>query len=189
MRILFAALMCMVFGASECLGLSGGPIYPGASAVVGTYAGVLQPTEATDACGANSLGVFSIGVLKTGIASGTFVMFSQGRVFSGTVRGTADSGRSTLKGVLEATFDFTVTDPNVSPPTTTDVTAQANGTLDTKITDSRDSSFSASRLNGNARLDISQGRVNFDNSPLVSCSMELGVIGFKQSSAEPASST
>ncbi len=195
MRILFAALMCIVFGASECLALSGGPVYPGASTVVGTYAGVLQPTQATDACGANSLGVFSIGVPKTGIASGAFVMFSQGRVFSGTVRGTADSGRSTLKGILEATFNFTVTRTFFNPvtgettTTTTEVTAQANGNLDTKITDSRDSSFSATRLNGDARLDISQGRVNNDNSPSVSCSMDLGVIGFKQSDAEPASST
>jgi len=139
--------------------------------------------------------VFSIGVPKTGIAAGAFVMFSQGRVFSGTVRGTADSGRSTLKGILEATFNFTVTRTFFNPvtgettTTTTEVTAQANGNLDTKITDSRDSSFSATRLNGDARLDISQGRVNNDNSPSVSCSMDLGVIGFKQSDAEPASST
>ena len=195
MRSLFAALMCLVFSASQCLALSGGPIYPGASTVVGTYAGVLQPTEATDASGMNSLGVFSIGVPKTGIASGAFVMFSQGRVFSGTVQGTADAGRATLKGILEATFNFTVTRTFFNPvtgettTTTTEVTAQADGTLDTKITDSRDSSFSATRLNGDARLDISQGRVNDDNSPSVSCSMDLGVIGFKQSSAEPASST
>jgi hypothetical protein len=128
-------------------------------------------------CAANSQGIFSVTVPDSGVSSGTFVMFSQGRVFSGTIQGTADSGRQTMAGVLHATFDFTVTDPNTTPPTTTSVTAEANGNLNAKITQR---SSKGIRLAGTSSLDISEGMVNPDFTPLVDCHMSLSVSGFKQ---------
>src|SRR5947209_18393795 len=121
MKVLLAALMCLVFMITQSFAISGGPPYPGSTNVVGVYAGVMKPkkvptTCATDpttcpdnppGCSANSLGVFSVGVPNSGLATGTFVMFSQGRVFSGTVQGTADPGKATLKAVLSASFNFT----------------------------------------------------------------------------------
>src|SRR5207249_3303130 len=78
-----------------------------------------------DSCTENSEGIFSITVPSSGTSTGTFVMFSQGRVFSGNIQGTADAGTQKMSGVLHATYDFTVTDNNKTPPTTTDVTAEA----------------------------------------------------------------
>ena len=189
MKILSASLMCLVLGTANCLALKGGPVYPGSTAsIVGTFAGVMQSSTSAEPCGANSLGVFSVGVPRSGIASGTFVMFSQGRVFTGTVRGTADPGRSTLKAVLSATFDFTATfiNPVTGALTSTDVTASANGTLDTSITGAAASAGTAStRLQGDANLDISHGELNPDLTPVVVCPIELTVFGFKQSNTAP----
>jgi hypothetical protein len=195
MKILLACLMCLVLGASECFAIDGGPVYPASTNVVGTYAGVMSKVLADNpvACGSNSLGVFSVGVPKTGISNGTFVMFSQGRTFSGTIQGVADPGRSTLKGVLSATFNFTVTQTVVNPvtgvptTTTTPVTASANGSLKTHITNSSDPSLgvSATRLQGTADVFVDMGQLNPDLTPVVTCFMTLRVKGFKQSNDAP----
>jgi hypothetical protein len=140
-------------------------------------------------CSLNSLGVFSVGVPSTGISSGTFVMFSQGRVFSGTIRGTADPGTAMLTGVLNATFDFTVTNNNRNPPTTESFTASANGNLKTKISNAQTTlGVAATRLAGTATLGIDLGFVNPDNTPLLTCQTSFKVVGFKQSNTAPTSS-
>ena len=179
MKIVLTCLMCFVLGASESFAIDGGPVYPGGTNVVGTYAGVIDRvvTDSPLDCGANSIGVFSVGVPKTGISSGTFVMFSQGRTFTGTIQGVADPGKSTLKGVLSATFNFTVTQTIINPvtgvptTTTTDVTAGANGSLKTQIASGVDLTFgvTATRLRGTATLSIDMGQLNADLTPLVVC--------------------
>jgi len=226
MKIVLGCLMCLTLPLSEGLAISGGPVYPGATDVVGTYAGVIKPgcmaceggkqkivkcknfadylaahpdasacSDDPAGCSQNSLGVFSISVPKGGISTGTFVMFSQGRVFNGTINGTADPGRAKLKGVLSATFNFTLNtesrDSDGNPVILSEqVTAMANGNLNTNIADvSSDAALgaSATRLSGTATLDISQGFVNGDLSPLVSCEMALRVNGFKQSTSASTS--
>jgi hypothetical protein len=192
MKIVLACLMCLVLGASESFAIDGGPVYPGGTNVVGTYAGVIDRvvTDSPLDCGANSIGVFSVGVPKTGISSGTFVMFSQGRTFTGTIQGVADPGKSTLKGVLNASFNFTVTQTNpvTGEPTTTDVTASANGSLKTQIASGADLTFgvTATRLRGTAALNIDQGEVNpVTLLPVITCEVTLRVRGFKQSNDAP----
>lgn len=59
-------------------------------------------------CATNSLGIFSLVVPTSGLATGTFIMFAQGRVFTGTVRAAADGEKGRIRGILDATFDFTV---------------------------------------------------------------------------------
>lgn len=189
MKPLLASLLCLVFTASQCFALKGGPPYPGNRvSVVGTYAGVIRPTVATDPCGRNSIAVFSVGVPQSGVSSGTFVTFSQGRVFSGTVRGTADPGLATLKGVLNATFTYTMPsiDPITGRPTTIDVIASANGNFDSRITTTSTSFGPAStRLRGGAHIEVSHGQLDPELKPRVTCAMDLDVIGFKQSSSAP----
>ncbi len=108
-------------------------------------------------------------------------MFAEGNVFSGSVRGTADPGNSTLKGVLDATFDFTVVDIN-DPTKTVDLTATANGSLETRITNApRAFSIASTRLQGDATLNISEGRVDRVTLKPIGCCLGLMVIGFKQS--------
>jgi hypothetical protein len=215
------ALIAVLFGAVAAYGIDGGPPYPAGTNVVGTYAGVLTPKaspcpqssvspappcERTIAsCAANSIGVFAIGVPQNSLGTGSFVMFAQGRVFSGTIQGVADPGKATLKGVLTARYDFTVTgtptpcpcdaggssSPCPSPvasctPSSSSqhITALANGKLNTRITTSSSGIFttSATRLTGNATLDISNGTVSgttFEQN--VDCEIFLKVSGFKQS--------
>jgi hypothetical protein len=200
MKILLACLMCLVLGASECFAISGGPVFGSGINVVGTYAGVIKarradappsdqfPPDSPPSCSLNSLGVFSVGVPSSGISSGTFVMFSQGRVFTGTIRGMADPGQAKLTGVLNATFDFTVTNPNTNPPTTTMVTASANGNLKTKISNvSSQAGITGVRLAGTATLGIDQGHVDLGLEPIITCQMTLKVVGFKQSNTATSS--
>jgi hypothetical protein len=218
MKALLGALMCLVFTMTQAFAISGGPPYPGGTNVVGVYAGVMKPKppatcpgdpatclDNPPGCSLNSLGVFSVGVADSGLATGSFVMFAQGRVFTGSIQGTADPGKdpnkATLKAVLSASFNFTVTEttpcPTASPlPACTpsssshQVTATANGSLDTHIKNvSSQTSFGASsvRLVGSATIEISQGTVDRDTlAPIISCEMPLKVGGFKQTSTAPS---
>lgn len=213
--------MCLVFTATQSFAISGGPPYPGSTNVVGVYAGVMKPRkvpttcpvdpstcpDSPPGCSANSLGVFSIGAAESGLATGTFVMFSQGRTFNGTIQGTADPGKDSnsarINAVLSATFNFTLTEttpcpiptpaPACTPSTTTqEVTASANGNLDAHIKSQSRSVFGATsvRLVGSATIDISQGQVDPGSlEPIITCHMMLKVTGFKQTDTAPTSST
>jgi hypothetical protein len=190
------------------IGISGGPVYPLGTNVVGTYAGAMVPSCVAapvggcngveqvqvrckkldnylnnnpgftacelDSCTANSQGIFSITVPDSGTSTGAFVMFSQGRVFSGNIQGTADPGKQKMSGVLHATYNFTVHEDTGD----VDVTAEANGSLNAKIT--RSASIGI-RLSGFAQIDLSQGMVTGnDFLPVVTCHIPLTVGGFKQ---------
>jgi hypothetical protein len=205
------------FAVTAAYAIKGGPQYPAGTDVVGTYAGVLTPkaSPCPDAsvsptpvcsptiadCAANSLGVFSVSAPQNGLASGTFVMFAQGRVFTGTIQGVADPEKATLKGVLSARYDFTVTFPptpcpSVSPEVSCtpssfseQITALANGSLKTRITTSTAGAASAAtRLKGTATLDISNGTVSAVTfEQITDCEIFLKVTGFKQSSSASTS--
>ena len=214
-------LVALLSLATIAYGISGGP-FPAGKSVVGTYAGVLTPkaspcpsaspspapacSPTIAPCAANSLGVFSISAPQTGLASGTFVMFAQGRVFSGTIRGTADPQKSTLKGILSARYDFTVSatpcpcgfggagSPCPSPtPACTEmaqnITALANGSLNADIvTRTNVFTVTATRLRGTATLDISNGTVDpFTFQQNVDCEMFMKVSGFRQSTTASTS--
>ena len=173
---------------------NGGPAYPGTTAnFAGVYAGVLMPTSPGDKhCASNSLGIFSLVVPQSGLSSGDFVMFAQGRVFTGTVQAVADPEKATMNGILDASFDFTVHincgDPGCPALDCVDgcdvtVTTSAKGKFDTDITSSSSISLGVgSRLNGSAVLSINQGQVDAETFvPIASCKMQLSLDGFKQS--------
>lgn len=220
MKVLLAALMCLVITLTQAFAISGGPPYPGSTNVVGVYAGVMKPKKVPatcpvdpstcpddpPGCSANSLGVFSLGVPSSGLATGTFVMFSQGRTFNGTIQGTADPGKDAnsarINAVLSASFNFTLTEitpcpiptpsPNCTPSATTqEVTASANGSLAAHIKSlSSRNAFGATsvRLVGSATIDISQGQVSAATlEPIITCHMMLKVTGFKQTDTAPTS--
>lgn len=218
MRTLLGCLMCLLLTVAQTCAISGGPPYPGSANVVGVYAGVMKrPVGATSVsgcstyssdCAANSLGVFSVGVPESGLATGAFVMFSQGRVFTGSIQGTADPGKdpnsARISAVLSASFNFTVTEttpcPTASPipactPSSSShiVTASANGSLDARIKSQLSRTLlgaTSVRLVGSATIDISQGEVDPDTlGPCITCHMTLTVRGFKQTDTAPTSST
>jgi hypothetical protein len=194
MRILFALLMCLVFGTAQCFAIKGGPPYPATKNLVGTYAGVLQGVfDPTTPSSSNSIGVFSVGVPTTGIASGPFVMFSRGRVFSGTIQGTADPTKASIQGVMDATYNFnlsrTVTSSTgATTIVTIPITATANGPLEAAVGSFKSAktlSTSSTIIQGTATLNIAEGQVNASNDPIIVSILSLTVSGFKQSDTAP----
>ena len=199
MKAVLGCLLCLLLTTAQTFALKGGPVYPAGTNIVGTYAGVLQPTfcprpnpaECGDA--QNSIGIFSLGVPSTGNASGNFVMFSRGRVFTGTAQAFGDPQKATLKGIVSATYNYslyvpvTETDENGTTTTrfeTLDVTATAAGPLSAKIANSKSSSFglSTTLLRGEATLNITGG-VNATGEPVVTATLGLTVTGVKQSNS------
>ncbi|CAN5591898.1 hypothetical protein BH20VER1_BH20VER1_03170 [soil metagenome] len=220
MKALLGCLLCLVFTSAQCFALKGGPPYPAGTNVVGTYAGVLEPRfDPTDPFSSNSLGVFSLSVPGTGLATGTFVMFSRGMVFRGTIEGLGDPTRGSVTGVLDAAFTITNRSTTdifgfVFPSSTTSVTARAQGNLNATVSATRSGlATAATLLKGTANLFISQTNTpgaspSPGTSPVptpiptptppgggsggtggVTAAFTLDVMGFKQSNTATAAGT
>jgi hypothetical protein len=205
MKAILGSLLFLVLFAAECFALKGGPPYPGSTNVVGSYAGVLQPAfDPTDPFSANSLGIFTLGIPSTGTSTGNFIMFTRGRVFSGTIQGVTDPNKATVNALLNATFTCTLTEVGRNPdgsiqtdPITGEpviimvtVTATVNGPLTAKVTTPRSSlSVSSALLKGSAVAFISNGGVQGNGDPTIDGTLSLGVSGFKQSDADPGAGT
>lgn len=206
MRFVLSFLLCVVFLQSQLFALSGGPIYSTATSVVGTYSGVMVPGQnpAAPLGGGggitNALALFTLGVPDTGLASGTFLIFALGRIFTGTITAFADPEEETMQGLLESSFSFTysekvandiVLDPG--PPAVTGtqfviltqeivVTGDGNFNVDVKLIKNR--SFSGgfvTRLQGTAAIDF------VSNNALIfpTVSLSFVVSGIRQSTAAP----
>jgi hypothetical protein len=192
MKAILGSLLCLVLFAAECFAIKGGPPYPSSTNIVGTYAGVLQPTfDPTDPFSANSLGVFSLGVPSTGASTGNFLMFTRGRVFGGTIQGVTDPNKATISALISATFTYTL---NFTDSTgtlqTIDVTASVTGPLAAKVTPTRSPfAVSSALLQGSAVAYISNGGVQDNGDPTIDVTLSLQVAGFKQSSVDPGAGT
>jgi hypothetical protein len=113
MQRVLSLLVAYVFLQTQVWALSGGPVFAGAQqSLTGTYAGVIIPSlegaESLDAdvdpatlFGANSLGVFTIGVPNIGLAEGAVVLFFEGSFFTGGLIGVADPDKRKLFGVAQ----------------------------------------------------------------------------------------
>lgn len=116
---------------------------------------VTTPTATPTSTASSSIGLFDLGVTSTtGLATGTFLLFSDGRVFTGTISGAVDPGTGSLRGILQASFNFNVSSANTAGVVTTiAVTASALGRLDASIsgatTSTSNTSGSAGSVGGN----------------------------------------
>jgi hypothetical protein len=152
--------------------------------------GVFDPTKPSSS---NSIGVYSLGIPTTGNATGPFVMFARGRVFSGTIQATADPTKATIQGVLSATFNYNlsvvVTDSLGSHIDTVPITATANGPLTSTVSSAKSKNLGTSStiMRGTASLSISQGEVAANGDPVVVDILSLTVSGYKQSDTAPTS--
>jgi hypothetical protein len=118
-------------------------------------------------------------------------------VFSGTIQANADPVKAAIQGVLDASFNYTLSQTVVNPNTgattviTRPVTASANGPLNATVAPSKSSrSFSAATtiLQGLATLNISEGQVAANGDPIIVSIISLSVSGFKQSDTAPTTS-
>ena len=192
MKAILGSLLCLVLFAAECFAIKGGPPYPTSTNIIGTYAGVLQPAfDPTDPFSANSLGVFTLGIPSTGASTGTFVMFTRGRVFGGTIQGVGDVTKATVSALLDASFNYTLSFlDDFGVLQSIEVTASVNGPLNAKVVPTRSPfAVSSAKIKGDATVFISNGGVNGDGDPIIDGTLSLDVMGFKQSNAEPASGT
>jgi hypothetical protein len=129
MKKLLSLLLAYVFLQTESWALSGGPVFSGSQqSLVGTYAGALLPSGGFDAdattstgttttcasASANGLGLFTLSVPDTGLGTGDFVYFSEGRTFTGTITGLADPEKSQLIGLLKGQFDVITGSTNIN---------------------------------------------------------------------------
>ncbi len=217
MRILLAVLMCLLLGTAECWALKGGPEYKAGATITGTYAGVLEPRfDPTDPFSSNSLGIFSLSVPATGLASGSFVMFVRGTVFKGTIQGLGDPNKGSVTAILDASFAVTSNSSTISDSfgfvftsSTNIVTARAQGNLNAKVSATRTGlATSATLIKGTANLFVSQttsstatptptatatatpsgGSGGTAGGGGVSAAFTLDVVGFKQSTTAVAAS-
>jgi hypothetical protein len=117
-------------------------------------------------------------------------MFSRGRVFSGSISANGDPNDSSLRGVLNARFNYSLYVPSgTGGIDTIAVTATAAGPIRANIVPPRRSGFgtTATRVTGEATLSISGGFVNGSGDPVVTSTLELAVSGFKQSATATTS--
>ena len=209
MKKILSFLLTIVFLQAQVFAMSGGPNLGGAKGenIVGTYSGTLTPDAiASSVLGPNgeqipSLGIFSIKVPVTGYATGVFTMFSEGQVFGGTISAVGDALKGTLSGLLQATYDVTITasilDTIFGPVvSSTGVTYTVNGTLKAEVSTAQGQSTSTSAtgnsfqlVTGQAILVVSQGQVNAQNQPIITSLQTYTVDGVKQSSALDAATT
>ena len=211
MKSVFPLLLCYVFMTAQTYAISGGPVFGGGNVTTtGIYSGVIQGTEESDTptgtteppipgdpvpndptggtggTPSNALGLFTLNVPTTLLAAGTFILFADGEIFTGTINASVDPDNGQLKGLLEGTFDLNITTFNATgDPTTTAVTASAVGRINARVTASNSfSATSLARLAGTANLDVSFGLIDVNTlMPIVARSITFTVTGFKQSAA------
>lgn len=121
MKKVLSLLVAFVFLQTQSWAHSGGPDYGGAGVTLtGVYAGVLIPDQRAVALAAAapvanqtaaSIGLFSLGVPATGLATGACVIFINGDPFSGTITGVADPGKGTVVAIIDTISNFTVFNP------------------------------------------------------------------------------
>ncbi len=144
MKRILSFLLCIILLKAQAFALRGGP--PGADSgtiLVGTYSGTLIPTDANQGTDVldpvtgektgsiNSVGLFSVAMPTSGPGTGSFLIFTEGISFSGTITAVGDSAAGTITGIIEATYDYVdfVRDDQGNPTTST--TTDANGNVTT----------------------------------------------------------
>lgn len=209
MKKIFSLLLAFVFLQSQTWALSGGPNYfsSGGFSLTGVYAGVLTPSiPATAGASASSIGLFSIAVPDTGLATGSLVVFVDGTSYVGTVTGVADPREGTLTGVIDAASTYTIstiiqtgTTATGQPIfTTIDTNIFAQGNLQAEVTqdssgvnqfnNSSTPALGSTRLEGTAILDLFN-QLDNDGSPIIDQTVTFEVDGYRQSETVTTAAT
>ncbi|GEM_PF-1984425 len=161
--IVFLHAETRCFAADNEIAANGGPNYGSAGNFVGTYTGVLIATAESDSSETqtvtthtdpvtgvettntivtnnpattvtpNALGLFSLGIVDTGLSSGVFLMFAAGQAFTGHIVGTVIPQQQQFDGVLGASFtpdnqSFSVLDSSGSTAATVTSSGVAQAT-------------------------------------------------------------
>lgn len=194
MKRVLSLLLALAFLRAETYAISGGPDFGGTIDIVGTYSGVLvqQLTpELIESGESGSMALFTMGIPESGLATGRTLVFSAGRVYSGTITGVGavtSSDQASFKGIIEASFNFTVSRTVVNPTTgevtqiTSDVTSSANGTVDAEISNANVAAVITTLIKGSAQVLINNGQVDISTlDPIIHNVVDYQLTGFRQS--------
>ncbi len=207
MKKILPILLCYVLMTSQVFAISGGPVFgSGTINPVGTYSGVVQGVSQgvsstttftgnvnTDLIGgtvpSTALGLFSLSVPTTSVATGAFILFSNGSTFTGNIDASIDVDSNQLSGlVFGYQFEQRI-DPNGG--TVAVETAYASGRILGKVAGPNARAASSARITGNAFLNVTFLNSTADvvtgqrpSTPLIAT-----VSGFRQSTAASAVSS
>jgi hypothetical protein len=119
MKRILSFLLCIILLKAQAFAIHGNLEGTGSGTfLTGTYSGTLIPTDATQgtrifdlATGEqtgtlNSIGLFSVAMPTSGVGTGSFVVFTEGRSFAGTITAVGNPGEGSITAILEATFDY-----------------------------------------------------------------------------------
>ena len=214
MKKLFPLLLSYVLMSTQCYAISGGPGTVNGNNrnvnVIGAYSGtILGVSESSSDQGpaipgepagtaplggttaSNALGLFDLTVPGVSTATGAFVLFASGRVFGGTISASVDPDTAKLAGVLNGSYDFSLTSFNVAGDSTeTAVTATAVGLINASIRATSGTSLTTARLTGTASLEVNYGQVDANTfAPIIAQTINFTVSGFQQTTAASTAST
>jgi len=168
MKTLLAILLSFLVSEAPVLAIHGGYSLGGSAGVQGTYAGVLIPTQDTSLLtgttvadfGANSLGLFTLGIPSSGLGAGQVYLLSSGQQLAGTITALADPATdSGIVGIIQATGQLTVASASSTlfgfNQVQNQITGQASGGLTATVTESTQSVSTAGiNISGTANVTI-----------------------------------
>jgi hypothetical protein len=208
MKTLLAILLSFLVTEAPVLAIHGGYTLGGSAGVVGTYAGVLIPTQDTllttgssvSDFGANSLGLFTLSIPTSGLGSGQVFIFSGGEQLAGTIQAIPDPNSQTgILGVISATGEIAVAAVNndiLGIPineTQTQVTGQASGGFTATASASTISDSSDGiNLDGTANVTVTSSTTSATTggtSFVPTDQIVFAVDGFQQSAFATATTT
>lgn len=134
----------------------------------------------------SALGLFSLKVPTSGLATGAFMLFVDGEIFSGAINGSADPDNGQVRALLEGAFTLNLPAANATGAVTqTSVTGMAVGQFNAQIRASNSlTAGSLGRLTGMAGLDVGFGKVDSTTlQPVVARVITFTVDGYKQAAA------
>ncbi len=203
MKKILPILLCHVLMCTQAYAISGGPVFGGNGVnPVGTYSGVINVTQELDndhpvvdpvtgtlvpaaVANFNAIGLFDLGVPQTGVATGSFILFVDGLVYSGTITASVDPDSDQLNGIVEGEFPYSVISTSTNAAGTVTSTsiseaALANGKITAGIGATRQGSFASAAISGAATIEVDNtGILNgtFNVDTILQCT----VTGFRQS--------
>lgn len=119
MKRILSFLLCIILLKAQAFAIRGNlEGTDSGTFLTGTYSGTLIPTDATQGTRVfdtttgeqtgtlNAIGLFSVAMPTSGVGTGSFVVFTEGRSFAGTITAVGNPGKGTLTAILEATYEY-----------------------------------------------------------------------------------
>ena len=192
MKKLLPILLCYVLMTSQVFAISGGPQFGGgALSPVGTYSGVMIPGMGTTNSSSLytappvALGLFSISVPTSQVATGAFLLFESDTIFTGNFDASVDPDSGQLAGIAFG-YDYQQvvgTDTTGAAISVTEEEGYAVGSVVAKIGGSGKNAISTATITGEALLSVTflAGATDLSGHHETSAVLPLIVSGYRQS--------